>query len=185
MPFMAASAGTNALTAQPVAYGTNPDQSFDPVGFGGALGGAGLGMLGGVYLGRNLSKKALKDINTEYLKTLPSTERMGAAHKLSKGAKVSELTKGAKAGAAEESGLLSKLKGSKGSLKTLLAENPKLAMGGGAALGAMLGGKILGNALTGNSHQNMSTAMQNQQSLWAQKQQEDLATISRGSNIQF
>lgn len=79
LPIMGA-AGLSNTAQKANEYGTDADNSFDPLGFGGALSGAALGGLGGYFGGRMLSNKAsnrISDASEKDAKTLSSYLRNG------------------------------------------------------------------------------------------------------------
>ncbi len=154
--------GTQGITNQTQQAALNPDNTTNWAGFGGALGGAGLGGLLGGITGNRVSAKSVEELK-KLLKKGPNIKQAVEA----------------------KTGLKEGLLKSRTGVTKWLAENPKLATGGGALLGALLGSQLIGKALSGGSQAETAQQLQNYQAQDAQRQRNDLLTLQSGSNIRF
>lgn len=82
-------------------------------------------------------------------------------------------------------GLLSKAKGSAGGVMESLAANPKLAMAGGAVLGASLLGGMMARKAGAPADAQYASKIQQLQAQDAAEQQEALNAIANAPQIRF
>lgn len=155
-------AGNSAINS-----GTAVDGSWDwgssLAGLGGLAGGAGIGALAGRYAsgakGRLTAKQAdeLKKIQ----KALKSTKGKARSPLIAQMEKLN-------------TGPTGKLGAGKGKALTWLAENPKLAMMGGAGLGGLMGATMLAKAVSGPRDNLMAQQQQSYAQQDAQNQMRDM-----------